>query len=141
MGNKLSSNNYNKIRYLTKNDVEDFKLKDISFKCKVVDVYDGNTCKIIFKYKGKINKWNLHLEGYDVPNLKPRLNDPKRDEKIAKATLFKDYLENIVLGYCCIVKCNDYKRGDIIGELYLENLKNISVNYLMKIQIKNTTYV
>ena len=56
--------------------------------CKVVDVYDGDTCKVVFKLKNKLYKWNIRMYGYDSPEMRVSKNNPNRDlikQKAVKA--------------------------------------------------------
>jgi hypothetical protein len=46
------------------------------FKARVVDVYDGDTCTILFKYHGINVKHKIRLYGYDSPEIKPRKDVP-----------------------------------------------------------------
>ena len=42
-----------------------------SFIAIVSDVYDGDTCKVIFKFNGEMSKHTIRMYGYDSPELKP----------------------------------------------------------------------
>ena len=38
-----------------------FTLEGQTKICKVVDIYDGDTCRVVFNHNGCINKWNCLL--------------------------------------------------------------------------------
>ena len=44
---------------------------------KVVDIYDGDTCKIVMPFKNELYRWNCRLIGIDTPELRTR-NDKRR---------------------------------------------------------------
>ena len=48
-----------------------FTLNNLIKICKVVDVYDGDTCRVVFNHNGEINKWNIRMNGYDTPEIRP----------------------------------------------------------------------
>ncbi len=41
------------------------------FKCKVVNVYDGDTCTVVFRHRGKLEQHSVRMLGYDSPEMKP----------------------------------------------------------------------
>ena len=51
------------------NDTPLFSLEGTYCKCKVVNVYDGDTCKVVFPLNDKMYRWNVRLTGYDTPPL------------------------------------------------------------------------
>lgn len=61
---------------LTDKDVPLWNFKGI-WTAKVVDVHDGDTCRVIFQLGDKYAKVNVRMEGYDAPEL----NDPNPDIK------------------------------------------------------------
>lgn len=75
---------FDKLRSLTDNDIGEFSLTGRKTVGKVVDIYDANTCKIIFGLDNVIVKFNCRLSGIDTPELKPsRLNPDRELEKKA----------------------------------------------------------
>ena len=63
--------------------------------CKVVSVYDGDSCRVVFNHNGQINKWNIRMNGYDSPEMRPSRSLPNRDEIKAKAKYFLKNLKTI----------------------------------------------
>ena len=62
---------------LTLNDVAnatdnlpEFSFEGLSVWAKCVDVYDGDTCRIVFIYNNKLVKCTVRMLGYDSPELK-----------------------------------------------------------------------
>ncbi len=70
----------------TKNsDVELFTLKGLRLTGKVVEIYDGDTCKIVLFVGGQRQKFTTRLMGLDTPEMKPALSKPNRDQEIKAA--------------------------------------------------------
>lgn len=87
--NKLSNNIMedlkNKIKNMITDDLELFTLNGIETYGKVVELYDGDTCKIIMIVNNTIQKFNCRLIGLDTPEMKPSLSKPNRDQEIINA--------------------------------------------------------
>jgi endonuclease YncB( thermonuclease family) len=66
------------------------------FLCKVIDVYDGDTCTALVCIGGELGKFSLRMYGYDSPEIKPSNTDPLKEEKKARAIEARDYLKTIV---------------------------------------------
>ena len=110
------------------NELELYKLKG-NFRCKVVDVYDGDTVTIVLYNKFGYEKHKLRMFGYDSPEMKPRLNIANRDNEIKKAKQAKQYLSNIVLNKIVIFESMGYdKYGRLLGKLFV---KQDEINALM----------
>lgn len=115
------------------NDLELYKLKG-NFRCKVVDVYDGDTVTIVIYNKFGFEKHKLRMYGYDSPEIKPKLNLPNREQEIEKAKKAKKYLSDLVLNKIFKFESMGYdKYGRLLGKLYIINLcsDNIEINQLM----------
>ena len=74
------------------NDTPLFSLEDMYLQCKVVNVYDGDTCKVVFPMNGKLYRWNVRLSGYDTPEMRPPKSQENREEEIAAAKEAKKFL-------------------------------------------------
>jgi endonuclease YncB( thermonuclease family) len=109
-----------------------FSLKGNIYIAKIVDVYDGDSCKAVIRYKGDLVKFPVRMFGYDTPEMKPLKSNPKRNEIISKAKLSKAALEKKVLGKIVEIHCKDFdKYGRILGIIYSnpsEKETNLSVN-------------
>ena len=95
---------------------------------KVVDVYDGDTCTIIFKWEGKYRKFKCRCYGYDSSEMKPRLNIENREEIISKAKVAKERLIQLTKDIINIECLNFDKYGRLLVNLYKDNC---SINAIM----------
>lgn len=98
-----------------------FSLEGKIFKCRVVDVYDGDTLTVIFKYKKEWNKWKIRMLGYDTPEIRQPRDNPLREEKKFRAVIAKEYLIDLLnqKGKKLYIKCGKFdKYGRLLGELF-----------------------
>jgi len=116
------------------NDTPLFSLDGKFLQCKVVNVYDGDTCKVVFPMNDKMYRWYVRLSGYDTPEMRPPRSQENRDEEIAAAKLAKKFLIEQVMGeeQLVYIKCGEFdKYGRLLGTLFLEEDSETSVNDLM----------
>jgi len=108
------------------NEISKFSLKGQEFLGKVVDVYDGDSCKIVIRVKGVLEKFDVRMYGYDSPELKLPKNDRNREAKKAKALEAKKFLEEKVLNKLVKIHCDDFdKYGRILGTIYANKTDEI----------------
>ena len=123
-----------KLKSCTKK-TQKFTLDGCSKLCKVVDVYDGDTCRVVFNHNGHINKWNIRMNGYDSPEMRPSKSLPNRDEIKAKAKESKEYLKSLISNsdeQLVYLKCGGFdKYGRLLGEIYVNQDDTESVNNIM----------
>ena len=81
---------------LATNKIELFSFNGKTFDVKVVDVYDGDTCTVVFKYNNELIKYKVRCSGYDSPEMRPSKNLINRDVEIVKATYARNYFINQV---------------------------------------------
>lgn len=106
------------------NDAKDFTLKDQSKYCKVIDVYDGDTVTIIFRFENEFYKKKMRLNGIDTPEI--RTKDIK-EKRIAKEA--KNYLSELINNKIVWIKFDDWdKYGRLLGTIYLDNTEKENVN-------------
>ncbi len=104
---------------------------------RVIDVYDGDTCTILFEYNGEIMKYKCRAMGYDCAEMKPKKDDPNREQEKKLALAAKNRFIELIGGIDSIVKikCLEFdKYGRILGYFYtLDNDINHdeSVNSIM----------
>jgi endonuclease YncB( thermonuclease family) len=102
---------------------------------KVVSVYDGDTCRVVIPFKGEYYKWNVRLDGYDTPEMRPSRSKPNRDAEIAAAKAAKKYLISLVMEnptQIVYIKCKDFdKYGRLLASIYIHPEDSVSVNELM----------
>ena len=112
-----------------------FTLEGQTKLCKVVDIYDGDTCRVVFNHNGCINKWNVRMNGYDSPEMRPSRSLPNREEIKKKAVESKEFLRSLVANSAeqlVYVKCGGFdKYGRLLGELYVNLEDEKSVNQQM----------
>ena len=132
--------------------VELFDLKGMEYSAKVVDVYDGDTCTVIFNLSGNLVKFKCRCKGYDSPEMKPPKDATRRLKIKEKAIDARNYLisritdldnplaltkEQIKIKMkqnkkIIKLKCYDYdKYGRILGE-FIVNGKNINQEMINK---------
>jgi|694.fasta_scaffold17492_9 endonuclease YncB( thermonuclease family) len=103
-----------------------FSLKGHISKAKLLSNYDGDTGDLLFIYDNKPMRMKARFYGYDCNEMKPSINDPKRDEKKKKAIEAKERLwflctnnnpHNLIK-----IKCYDFdKYGRILINAFYEN--------------------
>jgi endonuclease YncB( thermonuclease family) len=119
---------------LATDDTPEFTLEDTKTLCKVVDVYDGDTVKVVFYYKDELLKWTVRLYGINTPELRPSRKLSNRDEIIRRGKEARDYViskcketDNMIYLHCL---GND-KYGRLLGILYIDDSYTLSINDLL----------
>ncbi len=111
-----------------------FSLEGTKHLCKVVNVYDGDTCKVVFPFADKMCRWNVRLTGYDTPEMRPPRNQENREEEKKAAYAARDFLRSKVMNddQLVYIKCGEFdKYGRLLGTLYLRENDENSINDLM----------
>ena len=114
--------------------IPEFSLDGIKQMCKVVDVYDGDTVKVVFFTNNILHKWSVRLYGINTPELRPSRSMPNRDIEIQKARESRDFLKKELEKYDNIVciKCLHFdKYGRLLGLLYPKLDSKDSFNQLL----------
>jgi endonuclease YncB( thermonuclease family) len=78
------------------NRIPEFSLKDRIMLCKIVNIYDADTCKAVFELDGTYVKFTLRLNGIDAPEMRPSLSNQNRDEEIIAAMRARNRLVQLV---------------------------------------------
>lgn len=138
----------------TKNPIDDFKDKTFDnceslFEkgyrsiCRVVDIYDGDTCTIILNYNIEYIKFNVRLNGIDTYEIKSRNDINKNRALLARNRLFnlitdktldnidckRTEIRNILNSNVYLVKIDIHgfdKYGRLLADLYDFDNKNFS---------------
>ena len=63
---------------------------------KVVDIYDGDTCTIVFKFNGQFIKHKTRAYGYDTHEMRPSKQLANRDIEIENAHRQKEAFKQLV---------------------------------------------
>ena len=98
----------------------EFSLAGKIFLCKVVDIYDGDSCKVVFKHARQYHKWNIRMYGYDSPEIRISRKAENR-EYLKKIGLdAKNYLIQLIgKEELLYIKCGKFdKYGRLLGDLY-----------------------
>ena len=77
---------------MTDTTVDLFSLEGNNVSAKVVQVYDGDTCDLVFNYRGEIVRYNCRLEDIDTAEL------GKKDAKGRDAKIARDFLAWLCTG-------------------------------------------
>ena len=110
-----------------KPEIPYFSLSGKIYKCTIVDIYDGDTITVIFKFSGKYYKWKVRMLGYDSPEIRISKKDQLREEKKKLGIDAREYLREIIQknSTCCLhkkyyyIKCGKFdKYGRLLGEIY-----------------------
>jgi len=86
---------------LKDDDIPEFSLKGQKYIGKVVDIYDGDTCRVIFKMDNKICKFSCRLTGIDTPEIRPLKTVNNRDEEIIAAKKARNRLIQLATSCQC----------------------------------------
>ena len=130
-----------------------FSLSGKTFYCKVVNVYDADTCKVVFYLNDELVKYTIRLKGIDTPEMKPPSSDKNRKIQIKEAKrsrnrliqlstdcdlelesdLSKSKIQNLINHNKKIIKihCEEFdKYGRLLANLF-SNESNISFNDIL----------
>ena len=120
-GNNENKNLINELEK-TDNKVPLFSLNNEFKLGRVVDVYDGDTCKINMKFKDKIYKWNCRLMGIDTPELRTKNENEKEC-----GYYVRDRLREYILNQIVVVQCLNFdKYGRLLVYIYhYDNNRNL----------------
>jgi endonuclease YncB( thermonuclease family) len=109
------------------------KTKIFSFegrKCigKVVDVYDGDTVKIVFplseKEPDRLYRWNCRLINVDTPELRTKNLKEKEFGKLVRNKLREKILDKLMY-----ISCMDFdKYGRLLVEIFEDSEYKMSIN-------------
>lgn len=109
---------------------EKFSYKGLHFKAKVVDIYDGDTLTVVFRYNGKLQQHSCRMLGYDSPEMKPPKTQVNRDLEIAAAIKAKTALSNIILNRVIDIQCDQFdKYGRILITIMIRPPTSICCHY------------
>lgn len=100
---------------------EKFTYQGHKCKAKVVDIYDGDTLTLVFRYGGKLQQHSCRMEGYDSPEMKPPKTQQNRDREITAANKAKDALSNIISDQIVNIECGQFdKYGRILITIWVK---------------------
>ena len=106
-------------------DINLFSLNEFETTCKIVDIYDADTCKIVFILNNSIVKFNCRLSHIDSPEIKPSLKIAHRSVEIKAAKKCRNKLIQLCTNSMCPLECILNKK---LKQKYLsENTKLLNV--------------
>ena len=71
--------------------------KNTFLPCKIVHVYDGDTCTGILEKHANFYKFKIRLYGINAPEIRPLKSLPHRDAVIQEGKRIRDRLSDLVL--------------------------------------------
>lgn len=120
------------------NNTPFFSLENELHLAKVVDVYDGDTVYVVFKYGGSYHKFKVRMLGYNAPEMKPGRDVKGREEIVKKAVVAKNRLIELILNKTVYLICEKFDDfGRILGTI---NLDDVCINDLMLAEGHGTPY-
>lgn len=142
------------LQTIKNSDIPLMSLIGITTIGKVVEMYDGDTCKIVLMNNNKLEKYNCRLLGLDTPEMKPPLTKENRDVEIFNAHKCRNRLLQLITSCSCNidsiinkkdcvklidtntkvikVECYEFdKYGRLLVKLYPDNESVESVNQIL----------
>ena len=119
----------------TNKSVKAFNFAGMNTIGKVCNVYDGDTCRVIFYFHDQLTRLTVRLASIDTPEI--RSKDPNEIEHGLKA---RDFLSNLVLNqlvYVELGKYDKYKRP--LTNIYLldQDLNKIGDKTVQEMLVEN----
>ena len=116
MGSKLCKSTVSDSLESYDNKCPIFTLEGQEHKAKVVNIYDGDTIKVVFKIFKTHYRWNCRVMGVDTPEM--RTHNPLEKEY---ATKERDALREKIMDKIITVKCGKFdKYGRLLIDIYYE---------------------
>jgi endonuclease YncB( thermonuclease family) len=103
-----------------------FTLTDSFVEGKIVDVYDGDTVKIVLNLpiNAQYFRWNCRLSGINTPEIRTK-NLKEKEFGLLVRDKLKERIENKIL----LIKCGEFdKYGRLLVEIYENNGQLFSIN-------------
>jgi endonuclease YncB( thermonuclease family) len=118
--------------------LEKFSFNNFVTKCKVVDVYDGDTLTIVFYHNDQPIKDSFRMYGYDSPEMKPLKTMQNRELHVQAAKITKNKLINLTKDKILWVKfCHEEKYGRLMGKLYFQEPIDDTIKSINDFMIEN----
>lgn len=98
-----------------------FTYDGMVIKAKMVDIYDGDTLTLVFRYRGQLQQHSCRMLGYDSPEMKPPKSNPDREAEMAAAREARQALKDLLEKHTVLkVECGKFdKYGRILVTLYV----------------------
>lgn len=109
-----------RVRNAKKGQLTDFSFKGAVVHAKVVDVYDGDTLRLVFVYRDELIQYAIRMEGYDSPEMRPAKTHPNREAEKQKAVAAKEALAGQTANQVLVAELGEFdKYGRPLAKLYL----------------------
>lgn len=109
------------------NDTDFFTLNGLEVEAKVVDIYDGDTVKIVFKcaeLNKKYYKWNCRINNVDTPEIRT-----KNEKEKEYAIQIRDKLRELMLNKIVTVTCGKFdKYGRLLVDIFIKDENDEVIN-------------
>ena len=116
------NDNQNKLIECKDSDIKCFNLDNREFVAKITNVYDADTCKVIFFLNDELVKFTLRLMGIDTPEIRTR----NKKEK-AFGLKVRDELRKKILNKVVTITCDEFdKYGRLLIDIEIEQQKLLS---------------
>ncbi len=119
--------NQEQLAALTKvvsSDVAMFSFNGRCFLAKCVEVYDGDTCKLIFYNKGELIKYSFRMLDYNAPEITRVEQNVKQ-----RGLLMRNRLRGMILNTIVYVECGKFEKyGRILARICRDPSKTICFN-------------
>jgi endonuclease YncB( thermonuclease family) len=100
-------------------DLKVFTLKGLVTKCKVVDIYDGDTVTLCFFENDRPIKRKFRMHGFDAPEVKPMKITPNYELHKQAGAIVRDKLKEKILNKILwVLFMEEEKYGRAMGNLY-----------------------
>ncbi len=123
-----------------------FNFDGLNCMCRVIDITDGDTIKVIINFKNDYYKLIVRLNNIDTCETKSKCEENKQKGLDAKKRIFnlitgktidivdKKYIKNELNDNCylCYIKCYDFdKYGRVLADIYLNEKSNDSFSSIL----------
>jgi endonuclease YncB( thermonuclease family) len=115
--NNSSENIISSLNSLDTKNIKLFTLEGKQTYGIVSDIYDGDTCKIVFKLKDEFFKWNCRISGVDTPELRTKNLKEKECGYFVRDKLREKILNKVVKVNC--MKFDKY--GRLLVEIFIDD--------------------
>ena len=119
---------YDKLVNCKTDDIPLFSLAGMRVVGKVVEMYDGDTCKIVFPFGGVLYKWCCRLNGIDTPEMKPLATNTNREQEIAAAHRARNALLKMITNCAVDVSADQPLTKKECAARFARNTKLVSVH-------------
>jgi endonuclease YncB( thermonuclease family) len=123
-----------------------FNFDGLNCMCRVIDITDGDTIKVIINFKNDYYKLIVRLNNIDTCETKSKCEENKQKGLDAKKRIFnlitgkiidvvdKKYIKNELNDNCyiCYIKCYDFdKYGRVLADIYSNEKSNDSFSSIL----------